>query len=241
MTDVTIRTEYKQQKEIEKRKAENPLRDIILGGQDGLVNSLGIILGISVATTDTRILITAVLAAAVAESISMGAVAYTSALTQRDFYMKERKKEARRIETIPDLEKEDLRNIYRKKGFRSKTLEEIVDTITADKNIWLDVIMAEELHLSPVNTKTILKSSFIVMIATGIGHIIALMPFFFYSHQTGLILSLTVSAVTLFIVGVYQAVSLDGNWWRNGIRMVLIGIGAALIGYCIANLFHTRG
>ena len=42
---------------LEEHKTENPLRDVILGGQDGLVNSLGIILGISAATGDTKILI----------------------------------------------------------------------------------------------------------------------------------------------------------------------------------------
>src|SRR5258708_4638057 len=70
----------------EQHRQTNWLRDVILGGQDGLVNILGICLGVSAATSDVQILIVAALAATFAESISMGAVAYTSSLAQRDHY-----------------------------------------------------------------------------------------------------------------------------------------------------------
>lgn len=54
------------------------LRDLILGGQDGLVNTFSIILGLSAAVASERTIIVAALAAAFAEAISMGAVSYTS-------------------------------------------------------------------------------------------------------------------------------------------------------------------
>ena len=71
------------------------LSDIILGGQDGLVNVLGVILGVAAATSDTQIVMVAGLAATVAESISMGAVAYTSRLAESAFYESERAREYR--------------------------------------------------------------------------------------------------------------------------------------------------
>ncbi|MDO8628506.1 MAG: VIT1/CCC1 transporter family protein [Nanoarchaeota archaeon] len=61
------------------------LRDIILGGQDGVVNILGLVLGVAAATVDVRIVLIAGLAGAFAESISMAAVAYTSTKASRDF------------------------------------------------------------------------------------------------------------------------------------------------------------
>ncbi len=220
-------------------KLHNPLRDIILGGQDGLVNSLGIILGISAATSDTKILIAAVLAALFAESISMGAVAYTSALSQRDYYNSERKKEEREVEEIPEKEKDEIRQIYTQKGFKGKVLEEIVQTISKDKKIWVDIMMDEELHIAPVDTKAVLKSSIIVTVATSIGHLIPLFPFFFTAHLTGLFISLGISIISLFAVGMYQALSLVGSWWKSGSRMVAIGMAAAIIGFLIAKLFHA--
>ncbi len=56
------------------------LRDIILGGQDGLVNVLGIVLGVAAASGNSRIVLVAGLAATFAESFSMAAVAYTSSI-----------------------------------------------------------------------------------------------------------------------------------------------------------------
>ncbi len=223
----------------QKHKLDNPLRDIILGGQDGLVNALGIILGIAAVTPNIHILIATVLAASAAESISMGAVAYTSALADRDHYESERQKELYEIEHYPEMEKEEIRIIYEEKGFKGKILEDIVNTIIADKNLWLSTMMREELNLKPVNVKDVLKSSIIVTVATAIGHFIPLFPFFFVVHQTGLLISLVISGLVLFGVGVYQAVTLTGSWWKSGIRMLLIGLGAAGIGFAIAKLFHV--
>lgn len=231
--------EFKKHQNEEKHKKGNPLRDVILGGQDGLVNALGIILGVLAATTEINVLIATVLAATCAESLSMGAVAYTSALSQKDFYASERKKEIEEIAKSPEMEREEIRRIYEAKGFKGKILEDITTTITADKNLWIDTMMAEELHLEPVNTRNVLKSSVIVTIATAIGHMIPLIPFFFLGSQEGLILSVIMSGISLFAVGVYQAVSLIGNWWKSGIRMLIIGLAAAFIGYFIAKLFHA--
>lgn len=231
--------EYQKHKHNEKHKKGNPLRDVILGGQDGLVNALGIILGVMAATSDVKILISTVIAATFAESLSMGAVAYTSALSQRDYYESEKKKEIDEIDKSPEMEKEEIREIYEKKGFTGKMLDEIVTTITADKKLWVETMMTEELHIEPVNTKAVLKSSVIVTIATAIGHMIPLFPFFFTAHQIGLAISVTISAIALFAVGVYQAVSLVGSWWKSGIRMVIIGLAAAFIGFFIAKLFHA--
>src|SRR5258706_1285008 len=104
--------EFRNHKHQEQHKLENPLRDVILGGQDGLVNALGIILGIAAVTPDVHILIATVLAATAAESISMGAVAYTSALADKDHYEGEKKKELYEIEHYPEMEKEEVRRIY---------------------------------------------------------------------------------------------------------------------------------
>lgn len=230
---------FQEHVQAHKHKLENPLRDVILGGQDGLVNALGIILGVAAASSDIHVLIATVLAATFAESLSMGAVAYTSALSQKDYYHSERKKEEQEVEEEPEMEREEIRRIYAGKGIKGQALEEVVESITSNKTVWVDVMMAEELHLEPVNTRNVLKSSVIVTIATAIGHLIPVVPFFFFALRESLILALVVSAITLFIVGAYQAITLVGSWWKSGIRMLVIGMVAALVGFAIAKLFHV--
>ena len=68
------------------------LRDSILGGQDGLVNVLGIVLAVAKATHDKRVILISGLAATFAESISMAAVAYTSAKAGNEYYSSRKKR-----------------------------------------------------------------------------------------------------------------------------------------------------
>ena len=100
------------------------LADVILGGQDGLVNVLGIILGIAAATSDSRIVLVAGLAATFAESISMAAVAYTATLAETSHYESEREREYRHIRMVPAVEKEEVRAIYQQKGVEGDLLDQ---------------------------------------------------------------------------------------------------------------------
>jgi vacuolar iron transporter family protein len=219
----------------------NSLRDLILGGQDGLVNMLGIVLGVVAANGTTHVLIAAGLAAAITESISMGAVAYTSFGSDRDFYLASRRREKEEVETEPEVERQEVRRIYAAKGFEGRLLDEVVQTITSNRDAWVDTMMDEELHLQPVEKKSLFKSAFVVTLATLVGHMIPIVPFMVFDRVTAVILAIALSAVALFAVGVYSAKTLIGDWRKSGIQMVAIGLGAAALGFLIARLFHTTG
>ncbi len=221
----------------EHHRRGNSLRDVILGGQDGLVNILGIILGVIAGGGSTTVLLATGFAAAITESISMGAVGYTSSIAQRDYYRAERAREEREIETVPEDERQEIREIYAAKGFSGDLLEQVVETITANRKQWLATMMDEELHLQPVDRTDVLRSSFVIFVATLIGHLIPLLPFLWLTRTPALVLALVLSALVLFGVGVYSALTLVGRWWASGLRMLVIGLGAAGIGFLIGRLF----
>ncbi len=195
----------------EHHRTTNWLRDVILGGQDGLVNILGIILGVIAGGGSKTVLLAAGFAAAITESISMGAVGYTSSVSQRDYYRAERAREATEIDTMPQAERQEIREIYATKGFSGDLLERVVDTITANRDSWLSTMMDEELHLQPVRSADIFRSAIVITIATLIGHLIPLLPF------------------------------VVGDWRKSGAKMLAIGLGAAGVGFLIGNLFHAAG
>src|SRR5438067_9267568 len=217
----------------EHHRKTNWRRDVILGGQDGLVNILGIILGVIAGGGTKTVLLAAGFAAAITESISMGAVGYTSSVSQRDYYSSEREREEQEITSMPDAEREEIREIYATKGFSGELLERVVDTITAHRDSWLSTMMDEELHLQPVESADIFRSAVVITIATLIGHLIPLLPFVWLPQTPALVLAFVLSALVLFGVGVYSAVTLVGDWKRSGIKMMLIGLGAAGIGFLI--------
>ena len=225
----------------EHHRHTNSLRDVILGGQDGLVNILGIILGVIAGGGSQAVLLSAGFAAAITESISMGAVGYTSSVAERDYYEAERERELAEIETVPAAEREEIRDIYASKGFTGELLERVVETITANRESWLSTMMDEELHLQPVQSPDILRSAVVITVATLVGHLVPLVPFLFMPRTPALVLAIALSAAVLFGVGVYSAVTLVGDWRRSGLKMVVIGLGAAAVGFLVGRLFHAVG
>src|SRR5712692_694755 len=225
----------------EKHGTNNSLRDVILGGQDGLVNMLGIALGVVAAGGSTHVLVVTGIAAAITESISMGAVAYTSFGSDRDFYLAEKEREQKEISTRPEEEREEIREIYAAKGFKGQLLEDVVSTITSNRETWVSTMMNEELHLQPVAQRRLVQSAAVVTVATLIGHLIPIVPFMVVARSPAIVLAIALSAVTLFAVGVYSAKTLVGDWRKSGLQMVAIGLGAAAVGFFMGRLFHTVG
>ena len=101
--------------------------------------------------------------------------------------------------------------------------------------------MDEELHLSPVDASDIFRSAVIITIATLIGHMIPLVPFLVLPRPVALVLSIGLSAVVLFGVGVYSAKTLVGDWRKSGLQMTVIGLGAAGVGFLVGRLFQAAG
>jgi predicted membrane protein (TIGR00267 family) len=220
------------------------LRDIILGGQDGLVNVLGLLLGIAVASGDLRIILAGGLAATFAESISMAAVAYTSMRAQQALYEGELARESREIEETPQEEKEELRDLYRQKGFSGRLLDEVVEKLTSDKNVWLDEMVKSELGLQPVETRKAVISSGVVGLAALVGSLIPMVPFFLLplmrlSISQAIWWSLIISAIALFILGAYKAQTSIGDWKKSGAEIAIIGTVSALVGYLVGLFFKV--
>src|ERR1700694_5415540 len=193
------------------------LRDIILGGQDGLVNVLGLVLGVAAATAALRIIPAAAVAATFSESIAMGGVVYTSALAERDYYMAMLAKEQQEVEEVPDVETEEVRQIFRDKGLHGEVLERVVKEITSDKKVWVDTMMRDELHLTPVSGSNPVGRALVTGFSTLIGSLIPLIPFLFVplfgiSVTAATIMAVPLCAVVLFAVGAYKALTLVGDW-----------------------------
>src|SRR4030066_2127875 len=185
---------------VDPHRQASALSDIILGGQDGLVNVLGVILGVAAATGDHHVVLVAGLAATFAESVSMGAVAYTSTLADADYYDSELEREMRHIDQAPKLERQEVNQIYTQKGFQGVLLEHIVDTITANPDVWVAVMMSEEHQLAPVDRKQAWKIALVVGLSAIIGSLIPLVPFILLPVTTSMWVSVFITALVLFVV-----------------------------------------
>jgi predicted membrane protein (TIGR00267 family) len=215
------------------------LADIILGGQDGLVNTLGVILGVAAASSDPRIVIAAGLAAAIAESISMGAVAYTSTLAAHDHYRVEHERERREIREMPDAEAQEIRAIFAGWGFSGDLLERAVTQVTQNEEAWVDVMMRNELKLAPIEASNPRRIALVVGVSAIIGSLIPLLPFLLLPLGAAVPAAMALSALALFGFGAYKARVTVGVPSRSGLQLAAIGMVSALAGYFIGALFHA--
>lgn len=208
-----------------------------MGGQDGIVNVLGVVLGVAAASGDSKVIIAAALATTFAESLSMAAVAYTSTLADRDFYKGQIEREKDHIRRFSAIEREEIRRIYQAKGFNGKQLDEIVDTITSDEQRWVEVMLAEELKVSPVEESGLLKTAVIVGFAAVVGSLIPVAPFFGLPMWVAIWGAIALAGASLFAVGAYKASILGvGIWWKSGLQMLAIGLVTAIVSYAIGAL-----
>lgn len=214
------------------------LSNFILGCQDGLVNVLGIILGVSAATSDVRIIYVAGFAALAAESISMGAVAYTSTNARRKHYLRETEREMQEMKNTPKDERGEVRSIFKKWGYSGRELEDVTDRIVSNPNAWLNFMMSDELHLEPVEKSEPLQDLFVVFFSAVVGSIIPLIPFLFIVNSivAGMQASVLIGGIALFLIGAYEAKNTVGSLWRSGLTMAIIGLTSGFAGYLIGSL-----
>ena len=209
------------------------IRDATLGANDGLVSILTLLAGVAGADVSPSTVLIAGLAGLVAGAISMGVGAYVSAKAYRSYYRAELRKEVEEMREKPDVEREEVREIYQERGFEGELLERVVDRITSDPRVWLKVMMSEELGLSPQFGRPF-GAAVVVFVAFLIGGAVPVAPFLVAEGLTALVASFLVTAVALMIAGGIRSRYTGERTLTAGLELVgmaAIGVGAAhLIG-----------
>jgi len=121
--------------------------DFIYGSIDGAVTTFAIIAGVVGASLSPGIILILGFANLFADGFSMAAANYQASKARNQFIEMRRKQEEWEIDNLEEQEKEEIREIYKKKGFKDELLEEVVRTITSRRKVWVDTMMKEEVGL----------------------------------------------------------------------------------------------
>ncbi len=215
-------------------KAAALVRDVILGGQDGLVNVLGLVLGLAVATGDTRIVVTAALAAMFAESIAMAGVAYTASGAEREL--------AVQVAERLDAELSERADRRRRDRLAAADHDAIVAAAVAAADAEADAWRAEltrwRAAMAPVRETQPVRSAVVVGLATITGSAVPLIPFLLLPSDIAPFAALVGAAVVLGLAGAERARLTGGSSLRAGVEMVAIGLSSAFAGYLIGQLLR---
>lgn len=212
------------------------IREVVFGIHDGLITTIGFLSGVNAANASWRIIVVAGLAEAVAQTLSMGFGGYLSTKSEREFYQREIARERLEIETAPERERDEMREIYRSKGFSDREVEMVVARMTADRDVWLKAMMMEELGLIEDRFDNPAKVGLLIGASSLIGAFLPILPYFFLELRWAFVASIGVAASALFVTGAGKTVLTGKVWWKSGFEMMGIGLLVAVAGYGIGHV-----
>ncbi|MEK6949084.1 MAG: VIT1/CCC1 transporter family protein [Nanoarchaeota archaeon] len=218
------------------------LGEFVYGAIDGTVTTFATVSGATGAALSPGIVIILGFANLIADGFSMACGNFLSERSQRDYIAKERKREEWEIEHVPEGEKEEIRQIFIKKGFKGKELESAVKTIISDKKIWVDTMMTEELGLLESNKnpwKTAGMTYFGFLIIGIIPLLSYVLSYFFPIFQRNTFtIAVFMTVIALFIIGAVKRYVTKKNIWISSLETLFIGGAAAVIAYFIGFLLR---
>ncbi len=217
------------------------LTDIVIGMSDGLTVPFALAAGLSGAVGNQVTLIwIAGIAEIAAGSIAMGLGGYLAGKTEQDHYNSEQKKEFWEIENKAEVEKEEVREVFRNWGLSEQLQEQAMQEIVKDKNKWVNFMMKHELGLEEPDPKRAGKSAFNIGLSYVVGGLVPLSPYFFVTDAlNGLKISVVVTLICLYIFGYFKSKITGINPWKGGLRVMLIGAAAAAAAFGIAKLIDS--
>ena len=219
--------------------------DFIYGSIDGSVTTFAIVAGVIGASLSPAIVLILGFANLFADGFAMGVANYQATKAHEQYIEKERKKEEWEIEHLAEEEKQEIRDIYAKKGFKDELLEDIVNVITSRKKVWLDTMMKEELGLIE-NTKKPLDAAANTFAGFNVIGIIPLIPFivlFFSGISLSTIdtfmYSVFFTGASFFIVGLIKGKIIQKSLLKSGFITLLVGGIAASVAYLVGHFLGT--
>ena len=215
------------------------LREIVLGAQDNLTNTLGVVLGVAIGSSDRHAVALAGLAAGITQSFSMGAVVYTSTRAERDLYFHALEQERREVKELPEVETQEIRDIYRARGFEGDLLEQIVEVVTGNEELWIQTMMTDELGLPPEPPKPAFMAAVWTYFAGLIAALIPLIPFALLPLRAATIGCGVISVLVLFGLGSWKGKMTGRPWWRDGFQFALIASAAAFAALIVGALLKV--
>ena len=193
------------------------------------------------ANLDAGILIILGFANLLADGFSMSVGAYLSAKSEKDNYDKHEKIEYWEVENLPEVERSEIEDIYRAKGFKGDLLQKIVDHICSDRDLWVAEMMKDELGMMRDS-----KSPFKIGLATLISFVlVGLIPllvylwdFFFPSEINTFLWTSILTGLAFLIVGWLKGIVNQTSALRSILETVGLGLLAAVVAFYVGDILE---
>jgi len=215
------------------------LREVVFGAEDGMVSTLGAITGIAIGSGEPFSVLLAGFVIISVESISMGIGSYISNKTEKDTHTRKIKEEIFELSKFPKEEKEELKNIYIKDGWPKDIAIKMSETASKDKKLMLKEMAYHELSICKTDyNKSPIKNGLSMFFSYVIGGLIPLIPYLLFSFEQAIYISISITMIGLFLLGVCTTKYSKRKWWKAGLELFALAGLASIIGFVVGEFVN---
>lgn len=212
----------------------NWLRAGVLGANDGIVSTAGIVIGVAGATSQTASIVTAGIAGLTAGAMSMAVGEFVSVSSQRDSERALLAKERRELSETPDEELAELAGMYAAKGLTAEVAQSVAEQLTS-----ADALAAHaevELGINPDQLAHPGHAAWASFLSFVVGALLPLLAIALSPIGIRVPFTVVTVALALMLTGVVSARLGQAHWMRPVLRNVLGGLLAMAVTYGIGAL-----
>lgn len=218
------------------------LSEFVYGGMDGSITTFAVVAGAAGANLSSSIIIILGIANLIADGFAMSVGSFLSAKSQKQQYEKLMQREYWEIENQRKSEIEEIREIFTSKGFEGKLLEQIVDKITQNEDVWVDIMMKHELEMVPetrssVSIGTATFTSFVLVGSIPLS--IYVIDFIHPISYNLFLLSSIFTSIAFVVIGILKSHVTKTHRLRSITETLTLGGIAAMLAYFVGNLLQN--
>ncbi|GAA3025499.1 VIT1/CCC1 transporter family protein [Actinokineospora globicatena] len=213
----------------------NWLRAGVLGANDGIISTAGLVVGVAGATADRTAIMAAGVAGLVAGALSMAGGEYVSVSTQRDTELAALRKEERELREMPEAEERELADIYEQKGLSPELAAQVAQELTAKDA--LHAHAEAELQIDPDNLTSPWQAAWASFLSFAVGALIPLVAIALPPVEARVWTCIVAVVLGLVLTGYVSARLGGAPVGRAVLRNVVVGVLAMVVTYFVGVLF----
>jgi VIT1/CCC1 family predicted Fe2+/Mn2+ transporter len=212
------------------------IRELVLGAQDGLIGTVGLLTGLAVANKGSQTIAVAGIAEMAASALSMAAGVYLSSQAENDLFRGAIADELAEMEDHPEVEQRELQILLEEEGLPPRDARCVSEVMARHPHSHVRMTVEKELGLAYGEHRTALGDGAVVGAMFILAAWVPVFPYLIWSVRTALVVSLCSTAAALIGVGTLKAHIAHLRRLRSALHVLIVGGSAALIGFAVGEL-----
>lgn len=219
-----------------REKLDSSVREVVFGLEDSLVSTLGAVSGVAVGSGEPYIVILSGVVLVFVEAVSMSAGSYLSSKSTSQLYNERARQDTSRILSERITDNESLKDMFIRKNFSPEEIGVAMGAIGKERRLWLEEVRRCEYRFSPAASGSPVFAGIVMGFFYILGGSLVLLPYIFLPLTIALPTAVVVTVIALFFLGVWKANLTGVPKVKSGVEMLIISIGAALLGILIGRI-----